>query len=146
MLTDYVLGVGSLTFGILLLRSRASAAKPLLWAIGFFSAAAAAIVGGTFHGFSAYQSAGLHKALWDATMLLIGASAGFFVSAVLSVPLKGRAENTRWLRAGVVLSVAGVAVQKGGLSLHPSFNHNDLFHCMQTVAFYFFFRGARLSV
>jgi hypothetical protein len=118
----------------------------MLWPLGFLSASAGAFLGGTFHGFAAWQSAAVHKALWDATMLSIGATAGFMVSAALSGPLKRRAENTRWLRAGLWTSMAGLAIQQAGVSIHPNFNHNDMFHCVQAVAFYFLFKGARLSL
>ena len=147
MATDYLLALGALIFGFSLLHSSTNESRTaLLWPIGFFCGAAAAAVGGTFHGFALLQSAKTHKALWDVTMLLIGASAGFMVSAAFSGPLQRNAENTRWLRAGLFLSVAGLLIQMRGISFTSNFNHNDLYHCIQTVAFYFFFRGARLTV
>jgi hypothetical protein len=146
MLTDYLLAAGSLVFGISLLRnSTGSSRTALLWPIGFFCGAAAALIGGTFHGFASMQSAGTHAALWNVTLLLIGVSAGFMISAALCGPLKADAPNTRWLRAGAGLSVAGLLIQIGHISLHANFNHNDLYHCVQTVALYFLFRGARLT-
>jgi hypothetical protein len=102
-------------------------------------------VGGTFHGFAAYQSAALHKTLWDVTIGLIGASAAFMVAAALSSPWKRHSAKAWWLRAGLWITVAGLAIQQTGLAIHPSFNHNDLFHCLQTVALYFLYRGARLQ-
>jgi hypothetical protein len=114
--------------------------------MGFFLGACAALLGGTFHGFALYQSPALHKGLWDAAMLLIGASAAFMVSAALAGPLKREHGNTRWLRAGLWTSLLGIAIQLSGISIHPEFNHNDLFHCVQTVGLYFLFRGARLTI
>jgi hypothetical protein len=146
MLTDYLLATGSMVFGISLLRNSTRSSRiALLWPLGFFCGAAAAIVGGTFHGFATMQSAGTHTALWNITLVLIGISAGFMISAALCGPLKADAQNTRWLRAGAVLSVAGLLIQLGRVSFHPNFNHNDLYHCVQTVALYFLFRGARLT-
>jgi hypothetical protein len=144
MMTDYLLGGAAIIFAVSL-RSRISASRTIpLWMTGFSTAAGAAIIGGTFHGFASYQSVGLHRSLWDVTMLLIGASAAFMISAALGGTLHRHAETTRWLGAGLILSVAGLAIQIGGVSLHPDFNHNDAYHCIQTVAFYFLFRGARL--
>src|SRR5215469_14265249 len=74
MVTDYLLGAVALICGGCLLRSNGHKSKTLvLWSTGFFSAAAAAALGGTFHGFAAYQSARMHNALWNLTLLLIGA-------------------------------------------------------------------------
>ncbi len=144
MLTDYILGIGAFGFGASLLRSTTHDSKvSFLWPIGFFCGAAAAIAGGTFHGFATLQSARMHTGLWNVTMLLIGASAAFMVSAAVSGPLQRNATNTQWLRAGLFLSVAGLLIQLRGVSFTPAFNHNDMYHCVQTVAFYFFFRGAR---
>src|SRR5689334_10330130 len=96
MMTDYVLGGAALVFA-LSLRSRASSSVTIpLWITGFATAAGAAIIGGTFHGFASYQSASLHRSLWDVTMLLIGATAAFMISAALRGSLHRHAENTRW--------------------------------------------------
>ena len=37
------------------------------------------------------------------------------------------------------VSIVGLVIQQGHVSLHPSFNHNDLFHCVQIVALLLFF-------
>src|SRR5262245_24991177 len=100
MMTDYLLGGAAIVFAVSL-RSRASSSVSIpLWITGFATAAGAAIIGGTFHGFASYQSAGLHKSLWDVTMLLIGATAAFMISAAIGGSLQKHAENTRWLKAG----------------------------------------------
>jgi hypothetical protein len=44
--------------------------------------------------------------------------------------------------AGLALFVGGAAVQQGGLSPSPSFNHNDLFHVVQILANACFFVSA----
>ncbi len=54
------------------------------------------------------------------------------------------AEPARWILAGIALSVAAAGVQAAGVSLHPQFNHNDLYHVIQMVAFYLLYRGGRL--
>jgi len=52
----------------------------------------------------------------------------------------------RWngaMLAGVALSVIAGLVQASGFRLHEHFNHNDLYHVIQTVAVIFLYRGAR---
>lgn len=50
--------------------------------------------------------------------------------------------RTQWLVAGVVVSIVAAAVQQGKWSLHPSFNHNDLYHVIQAVAVWMLYLGA----
>ena len=143
MLTDYFLALASLVFGALLLRMRRGhhTVSLLLWAIGFFVAATAAVAGGTYHGFALSFSETGHRAMWNLTMLLIGVSVGLFVAAIVTKP-KNRPEHKSWLTAGVLLSGFGLIVQQSGLSFLQNFTHNDLYHCIQIIAFYLFFRAA----
>jgi hypothetical protein len=39
--------------------------------------------------------------------------------------------------------VTGLAIQMSGFGLHRDFNHNDIFHVIQIVAMFLFFKGAR---
>jgi len=144
LITDYVLAIFSSLFGFLLARARTHRGT-LLWSIGFLLLAGAGLSGGTFHGFRTMMSENLHRSLWNITCLLIGASAGFMISAALIGPLSRNGRNTRWLAAGLILSVAGLVVQQGHVSIHPSFNHNDLFHSVQIVALFCFYRGAKMG-
>ena len=66
------------------------------------------------------------------------------VSGVLYSSIRRADESRVWLRAGLLLTLAGIAVQQTGFRSHLDFNHNDIYHIMQTGAFYLFFRGARL--
>ena len=43
---------------------------------------------------------------------------------------------------GVLVSFLAAGVQASGFSLHKNFNYNDLYHVIQMVGIYFFFRGA----
>jgi hypothetical protein len=51
-----------------------------------------------------------------------------------------------WLIAGVVVSLIAGLVQAFRVSPHRWFNQNDLFHVIEIVALYFFFRGGSLLV
>ena len=46
-----------------------------------------------------------------------------------------------WIVGGILLSFVGATIQQSGFSLHEHFNHNDLFHIVQMVAFYLLYRG-----
>ena len=146
LITDYILSVVALILGISLFRARdrTSGTSSLLWSIGFLTAAAAGAAGGTFHGFAAYFNASTHRSLWSVTVALIAASAGFVTFAVL---LQSEVTNSqkRWLRAGILLTFVGVAIQRSGVSPAANFNYNDLYHCIQTVAFYLLFRAALIK-
>ena len=48
-----------------------------------------------------------------------------------------------WILAGVAVSAAAAGVQASGFALHPSFNHNDLYHVIQVAAMFLLYRGAR---
>ncbi len=56
---------------------------------------------------------------------------------------KGRIAG-RWIALGVVISLVAAGIQQSGLSLHRHFNHNDLYHVVQMVAFYLLYRGGLL--
>lgn len=55
-----------------------------------------------------------------------------------------RAESAKWIIAGVLVSLAGAAVQQTGFRQGRNFNHNDLYHAIQMIALYLFYRGGRL--
>jgi hypothetical protein len=51
-----------------------------------------------------------------------------------------------WLVSGVVVSAIAAAIQLTKVAPHPRFNHNDLYHVVQIVALYLFYRGGLLLV
>lgn len=56
------------------------------------------------------------------------------------------ARGMAWLIVGVLVSLVAGAVQARKLALHRQFNHNDLYHVIQMVALYTFYRGGALLV
>ena len=66
----------------------------------------------------------------------------FIVVAVLQLARR-REPGAGSAAAGVVVSLAGAAVQRSGFKLHESFNHNDLFHVVSMAAAWLLYRGAR---
>ena len=49
-----------------------------------------------------------------------------------------------WVCAGIFTAFAAATVQAARLAPHPAFNHNDLYHLLQLLAFWLLFRGGRL--
>jgi len=54
-----------------------------------------------------------------------------------------RAMSAPWLIGGVLVSFLAAAIQVNEIALHRQFNHNDLYHVIQMVGMYLFYRGAR---
>lgn len=49
-----------------------------------------------------------------------------------------------WILAGICVSGIAVGVQASGLAIAPYLNHNDLYHLVQMIALYLFYRAATL--
>jgi hypothetical protein len=61
---------------------------------------------------------------------------------VLAAWLRRRGRpGAAWIAAGVLASLAGAAIQRAGLDPSPAFNHNDVFHVVQALGLYLYFRG-----
>ncbi len=55
-----------------------------------------------------------------------------------------RIPSAPWIATGVAVAAVGAGIQQAGLAPHPYFNHNDLFHVIQIVSTYLFYRGGLL--
>ena len=49
-----------------------------------------------------------------------------------------------WLGAAIGVSVLGAIVQRSGFAFHVHFNHNDIFHVLQSVGLWCYARGGAL--
>jgi len=146
MLTDYVLTAVSFFFAVRLRQTlnQREARSVKLWMIGFLLSALAAAVGGTFHGFTLYFTATVSKAMWNVTVFLLGACSAFMVAGTLVASIDRKSPTARWLLTGLAISGLGLVLLAAGIRLHEHFNHNDIYHCVQAVALYYFYKGARL--
>jgi hypothetical protein len=79
---------------------------------------------------------------------LVIADYGAALIAVLLLALfvrpTGLTPAAGWIAAGVGVSVVAGVIQWARLAPHPQFNHNDLFHAVQTAALYLLYRGGWL--
>jgi uncharacterized protein DUF6962 len=84
----------------------------------------------------------------DYAVVVVDYGASMTAMAALAIAgwLRSGAPAAPWLVAGVVVSGAAAAVQLKKIAPHPRFNHNDLYHVIQIVALYLFYRGGRLLV
>ena len=55
-----------------------------------------------------------------------------------------RRPGSRWMVAGVAVSIVAALVQASRFDLHPHFNHNDLYHLVQLGALLAYYRGVRV--
>jgi hypothetical protein len=46
-----------------------------------------------------------------------------------------------WVLAGILVSLVAALMQQGRVALHPSFDHNNLFHVIQMFGMYLLFRA-----
>lgn len=74
-----------------------------------------------------------------------GALAILLAGAVYAL-VRWQMPGASWLIAGVAVSLVAGVVQARRLALHRHFNHNDLFHLIQMVALYMFYRGGAVLV
>jgi uncharacterized protein DUF6962 len=69
--------------------------------------------------------------------------AALVLIAALHLLSATRDRASRWILAGVGVSVLAAGVQASGFALHRNFNHNDLYHVIQIVAMILLYAGAR---
>jgi uncharacterized protein DUF6962 len=84
----------------------------------------------------------------DYAVVVVDYGASMIAMAALAIAgwVRSGAPAAPSLVAGVVVSGVAAAVQLKKVAPHPRFNHNDLYHVIQIVALYLFYRGGRLLV
>jgi hypothetical protein len=142
-LTDYALAIAGLVFAFLMGRSLGPANRVAgwFWCGAFAAAAVAAALGGTFHGFATALGLATRRVLWNTTMFSMGVC-GAMIAAGVHVAAIRRGEGTvMWLVLGTLTTVLGAAPQLG--SVGARLNAGALYHTIQIVGLYFFYRCAR---
>ena len=144
-LTDYALAVVSLCFALALARSIGPGNKvsAWLWCAAFSAAAAAALLGGTYHGYAGYLPASVRQTLWNLTVFSMGSCAAFVTGGVHAAGIR-RNGTFKWLAGGIAVTLLGGMVQQTRFAA-GNFNHNDIYHLIQIVGLYLLFRCARTT-
>jgi uncharacterized protein DUF6962 len=146
-LTDYAVALASLVFATSMYRrigpgNRVSA---WFWCAAFLAAAAAAMAGGIFHGFTTYLRQTVLDTLWNITLFLVGGAAAFVVAAIHGAHVRREDYTVVWLAGSIAATLAGLTVQQSDFPRGLFFNHNDVYHVIQMVALYLLFRSARTT-
>lgn len=83
--------------------------------------------------------------VWHSDYIYVIADTGtaLILVAVLHLRLVAGDHVSRWILAGVGVSVLAGAVQASGFALHRHFNHNDLHRVIQIAATVLFYVGAK---
>jgi hypothetical protein len=126
--TVLVLGVASAG----MVAGSAMATAPGMWRIALVALAAAKL--------AVYWAWVWH----DERFIWVVADTGsaFALVALLHL-LAWRRPGSRWIVAGVAVSIVAAAVQASGIDLHRHFDHNDLYHLVQLGALVPYYRGVR---
>ncbi|MDQ3949615.1 MAG: hypothetical protein M3282_04650 [Gemmatimonadota bacterium] len=84
----------------------------------------------------------------DYSVVVVDYGASMIAMAALAITgwVRSGAPAAPWLIAGVAVSGVAAVVQLKKVTPHPRFNHNDLYHVIQIVALYLFYRGGLLLV
>lgn len=75
-----------------------------------------------------------------------GAALAVLLAGSLYAMVRWHSPGTGWMAAGVGVSLVAGLVQARRIAPHRHFNHNDLYHLVQMVALYLFYRGGALLV
>lgn len=118
MLTDYALGVMTSVWAACLFRINKQDPQfsRLLWAAGFVATAAAAFLGGTFHGFKAHLSPLAATVLWKCTVYSVGLTGWAMLSAIVTATV-----SERWRRSLLTLAAAKFLVFALWMTAHSEF-------------------------
>jgi hypothetical protein len=73
-----------------------------------------------------------------------GVALAILVVGAANEMLRRDAPGMGWLIAGVLVSLVAAVVQARKLAPHRQFNHNDVYHVIQMIALYAFYRGGTM--
>jgi Family of unknown function (DUF6962) len=118
-LTDYLIAAVALALGTRLLRAAGGRTSARLWAATFFATAAAAVVGGTSHGFAPHIGPALHALLWRITYSCIGLANLFLLAGGLYAVTAGTLRRALLTVVGLRFAVFAAFILTGERSFGP---------------------------
>ena len=124
--TDYALGLLALSLAIRIRRRGAESGRPY-WAATLAAAAAAAFLGGSYHGFLPWLDPGIATLLWKATLLAIGCAAYGVSIATARIHLSGPAQRVCRIVAAVQLALYTVGAMLTDVFLVAIVNYSIAF-------------------
>jgi len=63
---------------------------------------------------------------------------------IVAIAWTAKSPSAPWLFTAVALSFIGASIQRSGFQLHKHFNYNDIYHVIQMIGMYFFYRAGKL--
>lgn len=85
----------------------------------------------------------LNLAQDDFRFIIYDYGASMLLLLGLLLAAKPRRPGTHWIITGLLVAFIAAAIQRSRRSWHRHFNHNDLYHLVQMLAFHFLYTGAR---
>jgi hypothetical protein len=142
-ITDYALAAASLGFAIAIGRSLGphNRVSAWFWCAAFVAAAVAGAAGGTFHFLDSASEDAARRPLWTTVLVSMGAFGAFVTAGIHAAYVQRKDGTVRWLVSGIAVTLIGAAVQR--LPLGGSLDHNGVYHVIQIVGLYLFYRCAR---
>jgi hypothetical protein len=144
-ITDYALAAASLGFAIAIGRSigphnRVSA---WFWCAAFVAAAVAGAAGGTFHFLDSAGEDAARQRLWTTVLVSMGAFGAFVTAGIHAAYVQRKDGTVQWLVSGIAVTLIGAAAQLLRLPFNQWLDHNGVYHLIQIVGLYLFYRCAR---
>jgi hypothetical protein len=63
---------------------------------------------------------------------------------MLYLYMDGNSPGSGYFLLGLIITLAGAAVQQSGFTVHKHFNHNDLFHVIQMIGLWYLYKGGMI--
>jgi Kef-type K+ transport system membrane component KefB len=144
-ITDYALAAASLIFAIAIGRSigphnRVSA---WFWCAAFIAAVVAGAAGGAFHSLDADGQVPTRELLWTLIIVSMGVFGAFVTAGIHAANVRREDGTVGWLAAGIVTTLIGAAVQRLPFPESAKLDENGVYHLIQIVGLYLFYRCAR---
>jgi len=144
-LTDFAMAGASFAFVFLIARLMGPQTKVSrwFWCAAFLATGISSAAGTIYHGFAPHLTEGTLRSLWNVTVYTAGASGAFMTAGIHAAHVKREDGTVKWLVFGILFTLVGFVVQQSRFPRAHNFNHNDLYHVIQIVGLYFFFRCAQ---
>lgn len=65
-------------------------------------------------------------------------------AAQIAAWIRSRAPSAPWFIGSVLVAILAASMQAARVTIHPKFNHNDLYHVIQLVALWMLYRAGKV--
>jgi len=103
----------------------------------------AGAAGGAFHTLDAQSQAPTRRLLWTLIIVSMGVFGAFVTAGIHAANVQRKDGTVGWLAAGIVITLIGAAVQRLPFPESATLDENGVYHLIQIVGLYLFYRCAR---